>query len=87
MELLHFLNQINKNIQMKIITKTIYLNLILNCDPDRRKQKKHTHKLSVAHLPSVSIELFVKNVNAKFPSHRTNDNGMDKPHSKTGKII
>lgn len=39
------------------------------------------------HLPSMSFALFVKNENAKFPSQRTNDSGMAKPHNKTGKIM
>lgn len=38
-------------------------------------------------LPSLSSELLVINVNAKLPSQRTNDNGIDKPHNKTGKIV
>lgn len=38
-------------------------------------------------LPSLSRDRFVINVNAKLPSHRNNDNGMDKPHNKIGKIV
>lgn len=52
-----------------------------------KQASKQTNTQINSHLPSVSFELFVKNANAKLPSHSTNDNGMDKPHNKTGKIM